>query len=214
VARKGTSITTIADLRGHKFAVISGLHELVMRLVFEKAGLSYSTERGKDVQVVFINSPPALNTAVRAGDVDAASAPEPFASKLMVDGTATALPPPYGTPLGKLPRAIFMRRDYLAKHPDVAQRLVTAYVAAMKVFRDQPAVARDFVVNDALKGAMTAQDWDLSVKNETFDVALDVPLVQAFVDNMLRFDMIKKTLDAKMFTDFTLLPKAKAEAHW
>ena len=214
VARKGSGIHSIKDLKGHKFAVIEGLHELVMRLVFEKYGLSYSTEPGKDVQVVYINSSPGLITALRTGSVDAASAPEPFPSRAVLDGFATPLPPPYDTPLGRIPRAIFMRRAFLQQHRVVAQRFIEAYVAAMKVFRDEPAKGRDFALNDVLKGHMTKQDWALSVKNEGFDVSLDTPEVQRFVDDMLRFGMIHKKLNAADFTDFSMLNEAKAKLHW
>ena len=41
------NIKTIKDLKGKRFAVIRGLHELVMRVAFEQAGLTMSTEAGK-----------------------------------------------------------------------------------------------------------------------------------------------------------------------
>ncbi len=214
VAKKGSGIKTIADLKGKKFAVIRGLHELVMLAVFAKHGLTSSQEPGADVQVFYISAPPALGTALRNGDVDAMSAPEPFPSRAVLEGYATPLPAPYDTELGNIPRALFMRREFLAQHREVAERFVTAYVEAMKTFRDQPKVAEDFVLNDALKGEMTPQDWQMSTGNQTWDVSLTVPVVQSYIGDLQKYGMLRQKLVAADFTDLTMLEKAKASVGW
>ncbi len=214
VGRADLNLKSIADLKGKKFAVIRGLHELVMRVEFEQHGLTYSTEPGSDVQVVFINSPPALNTALKGRDVEAMSAPEPFPSRAVVEGYARPLLRPYDTPLGNMPRAVFMRSDFLKAHPDVAQRFVDALVEATMTLRDNPALARDFVVNDALKGAITAKDWDMAMQNQTFDVSITSNTVQAYVDYMLKYGMIKSKLKSSDITDLSMLEKAMAKVHW
>jgi NitT/TauT family transport system substrate-binding protein len=213
-AKKGSGISTVADLKGKRFAVIRGLHELVMRAEFEKHGLTSSQTPGADVQVFYINAPPSLNVALRNGDVDAMSAPEPFPSRAVLEGYATAMPPPYDTALGHIPRALFMRQEFLAQHPDVAQRFITAYVESMRVFREQPKQAEDFVLGDALKGEMTPQDWQLSAKNQGWDVALGNDTVQAYIDELLKFDMLRKPLDAAKITSFAMLDKARTDAAW
>ena len=213
-AKKGSGIKTVADLKGKRFAVIRGLHELVMRAEFEKYGLTSSQQPGADVQVFYINAPPSLNVALRNGDVDAMSAPEPFPSRAVLEGYATPMPPPYDTALGHIPRALFMRQEFLAQHPDVAQRFVTAYVEAMRVFRDQPKEAEAFVLNDALKGEMTPQDWQLSAKNQGWDVSLTHATVQAYIDGLLKFDMLRKPLEAGKITSFAMLDKARMDAAW
>lgn len=214
VARKGSGITSVRDLKGKRFAVIRGMHELAMRLEFEKNGLTYSEEPGADVQVFFINNSPGLVSAVRTGNVDASSSPEPFPSRAVQEGYAVPMPPPYDTPLGPLPRALFMRTEYLEKNRDGAQRFMNAYVAAMKTFRDQPQVARDFALNDALKGEITPEDWDSSLKNQKWDVALDDALLQTWADAMLRFRMIRQKLDMKQYADLSLLQAAEKQNNW
>jgi NitT/TauT family transport system substrate-binding protein len=214
VAKAGSGIKTIADLKGKRFAVIRGLHELVMLAVFAKHGLTSSQERGADVQVFYINAPPALGTALRNGDVDAMSAPEPFPSRAVLEGYATPLPPPYDTELGNIPRAIFMRKAFVAAHPEVSQRFVAAYVEAMKTFRDQPKVAEAFVLDDALKGAMTPQDWQLSTKNQSWDVSLTQEVVQSYIGDLQKYGMLRQKLNAADFTDLTMLEKAKASVGW
>ena len=214
VGRPDMNWRSPADLKGKKFGVIRGLHELVMRVVFEQNGLSSSTEPGADVQIVFINSPPAANTALKARDVDAVSNPEPFPSRAVAEGYAKPFMRPYDTPLGNMPRAVFMRSDFIAAHRDVAQRFVDALVEATMTLRDNPALARDFVVNDALKGAITAADWDTAMKNQSFDVSLTANMVQAYVDYMLKYGMIKDKLKSPDITDLSMLERAKAKAGW
>ena len=121
---------------------------------------------------------------------------------------------PYDTPLGNMPRAVFMRSDFIAAHRDVAQRFVDALVEATMTLRDNPALARDFVVNDALKGAITAADWDTAMKNQSFDVSLTANMVQAYVDYMLKYGMIKDKLKSPDITDLSMLERAKAKAGW
>lgn len=213
-ARKGAGITTVEGLKGKKFGVIRGLHELVMKAEFDKHGLTYSQDPGKDVQIFYINAPPAVPVALRNGDIDAGSAPEPFPTLAEQDGYAVALPPPYDTPLLNVPRALFASRAFLTKYPEAAQRFVTAYVAAMKVFRDNPKEAEDFALNDALKGAMKAKDWELSVKNQGWDVTLTEPTVQSYIDLENKYGMIHKQMKAADISDLALLEKAKVEAGW
>ena len=215
VGQPDQDIKTVKYLKGKKFAVIRGLHELVMRVAFEQAGLTMSTEAGKgDVQVMFINSPPALLTTMKSKEVDAMSAPEPFPSRAVGAKIAKPMLRPYDTPLGNMPRAIFMSKAFHDKNPDAAQRFVSALVEATKMLRDNPKLARDFALNEALKGAMSAEDWDLGAANMTYDVSLTVPVVQVYIDYMHKYDMIKQKFSAKDYTDLSMLEKAKAQAGW
>lgn len=215
VAAKDQPIEKAEDLKGKKFAVIRGLHELVMRVLFEKHGLTMSTEPGQaDVQVLYINAPPQLNTALKTGQVDAMSAPEPFPSRAVVEGYAKPLLLPYDTPLGNVPRAVFMRKDFLEANPETAQRFVDAMVEATKALRDDPKLARDFALNDALKGAMSGEDWDMSAKNLTFDVSLDPAEIQSYIDYMTKYGMLKTELTADGVASLSMLEKAKAKQGW
>jgi NitT/TauT family transport system substrate-binding protein len=214
MARKDSGIKTVADLKGKKFGVIRGLHELVMKAEFAKFGLTSSQDPGSDVQVFYINAPPAVTVALRNGDIDAGSAPEPFPTIAELAGYAIRLPPPYDTPLLNLPRALFASHDFLTRYPDAASRFVTAYVAAMKTFRDEPGVAEDFALNDALKGAMTAHDWQLSLPNQGWNVSLAVSTVQSYIDLENKYGLIRKSMKAEDITAFSMLDKAKASVGW
>ena len=117
----------VTDLKGKKFGVIRGLHELVMKAEFAKFGLTSSQDPGSDVQVFYINAPPAVPVALRNGDIDAGSAPEPFPTIAEQQGYAVRMPPPYDTPL---PPSAFQRSNMVVfdtiYHPENTMMLKLA----------------------------------------------------------------------------------------
>jgi NitT/TauT family transport system substrate-binding protein len=215
VGAKESGIKSVDDLKGKSFAVIRGLHELVMLAEFEKHNLKVVDQKSPDgVHVVYINSPPSLNVALKGGDVDAMSAPEPFPSRAIAEGYGVPLLRPYDTVLRDLPRAIFMRKDFLEKNPELAQKYVDSIVDATKQLRDNPAIAKDFALHDALKDAMSEQDWDLSADNMKFDVSLDADEVNSYIEYMTKYGMLKSPVVGKDAISLDMLAKAKASQGW
>ena len=84
----------------------------------------------------------------------------------------------------------------------------------MKTFREQPKLAEDFALNDALKGAMTAQDWQASLKNQGWDVALTETTVQSYIDLENQYGLINKPMKAADITSLAMLEKAKSSVGW
>jgi NitT/TauT family transport system substrate-binding protein len=217
VGRSDLKWNSPQDLKGKKFASIHGLHELIAYTIFEKYGLSVSEQPGADIQIMFVPSSPQLITAVKIHQVDATGAPEPFPSRAVADGYATPIltqDQVYGTRLGTFPRGIYMRRDFLEKYPQAAQGFVNALVDATKTFRDHPDVARDFALNEELKDAISAADWDIAANNQDWNVDLTEENVQAFADQMFKYHMVDKSLKASEFTDLSLLKKAQTLLGW
>jgi NitT/TauT family transport system substrate-binding protein len=215
VGRSDMKWNLVADLKGKKFGVIRGLHELVARTELEKHGVPVSEQPGADsVQIVYIPSSPGVVNALKIREIDVASAPEPFPSRAVADGYAVLFNRPFDTVLGNLPRGIFAHRDFLKRDPEAAQRFVDALVEATKTFRDNPTLARNFAVNEELKGVISAEDWDLAVKNQDWDVSLTEGLVQAHIDQMLKFGMIRQPLKASDITDLSMLAKAQKKIGW
>ena len=215
VSQPDQDIKSVKDLKGKKFAVIAGLHELVMRVEFEKYGLSMSTEPGKaDVQVFFINSPPALINAMKSKAVDAMSGPEPVPSQAVNLKVAKPMLRPYDTVLGNIPRGIFMSKEYYSKNKEAASRFVSALVEATKMLRDNPKLAKEFALNEALKDGMTSDDWNLTASNMAFDISLTENQIQAYIEYMLKYGMIKSNLKVNEITDLSMLEKAKVTHKW
>ena len=109
-----------------------------------------------------------------------------------------------------------MSRDFYSKNKEAAQRFVEVLVEATKKLRDDPAFARDFAVNEALKGTITTGDWDLMFKNDhtKFDVRLTLDAIQATADYMQKFGMINRKMNAAEFTDLGPLEAAIKKVGW
>lgn len=216
VSRPDLKLKTVADAKGYKFGTVRGIHELLMLAEFDRAGLTWSEQPGKDVQMVFLNSGPAIATALKSRQIDIMTNAEPLPSRAIVEGFGAPYYVPRDTPLGAPPRAVFMSREFYSKNKAATQRFVEVLVEATKKLRDDPAFARDFAVNEALKGTITPGDWDLMFKNDhtAFDVRLTVAEIRAAADYMQKFGMINRKLNAADFTDLSLLEAAIKKAGW
>lgn len=215
VGRSDMQWNAIEDIKGKRFGCIHGVHELVARTKFEQHGITVSEEAGKaDVQVVFIPNSPGLVNALKIRELDATSAPEPFPARAVLEGYAVPFLKPFDTVLGDLPRAVFMHREYHDANPEASQRFVNAVVEATKVFRDDPQAGTDFALNDALKDAITEEDWNLALDNLGFNVELSAPLVQAHIDQMHKFGMIRETYKAEDISDLAMLDNAIKAVGW
>ena len=79
VAKKGLPVTKVADLKGRKVGVArGGAQELILYAELAKAGLTWSDQPGKDVQIMFMAFAD-LNQALAAGSIDAMCQSEPQA---------------------------------------------------------------------------------------------------------------------------------------
>jgi NitT/TauT family transport system substrate-binding protein len=213
--RSDLSWKSLADLKGRKFGSVRGIHDLVMRVVFEQNGLTYSTRPGEaDVQVFYLPSAMALINALQAKQIDAMTNAEPFASRASAQGFGVEILRPYNTPLGNIPRGVFMHKNFLERNPAAAQRFVNALVEATKKLRDDPRLAREFALRGPLKGKITEADWDLAAKNQAFDVNLTLGVIQAHADYMAKYGMIKAPVKAADFTRLEMLETAKKELGW
>jgi NitT/TauT family transport system substrate-binding protein len=216
VTRPDLKLNKVTDAKGYKFGTIRGIHELLMLVEFDRAGMTWSEQPGSDVQLVFLNSGPALATALRSGQIDIMTNAEPLPSRAIVEGYGAPFHIPRNTALGAPPRAVFMGREFFSKNKEAAQRFVEVLVEATKKLRDDPAFARDFAVNEALKGTITAGDWDLMFKsgNTEFDVRLTLGEMQATADYMQKFGMINRKINTAEFTDLSLLDAAIKKIGW
>lgn len=215
--RPDLGMKEVADLKGRRFATIRGMHEVLMRVEFELAGLSVSEQPGEaDVQAIFLNSGPAIATALRTGEADAMTNAEPLPSRSIAEGYGAPFIVPDNTPIGIAPRAFFIDRGFLEQHPEASQRLVDALVDSAKTLRDNADLAREFAVKDALEGTITDDDWHLMFDSghTKFDVTLRMEAVQATADYMHKFGMIQKPVAATDFVDLSLLGKSLEKIGW
>jgi sulfonate transport system substrate-binding protein len=119
VLPKGSTIHTIADLRGRRIAFAKGSssHFLLARALAE-AGLSFN-----DIKPIYLQ-PSEARAALQSGSVDAWAIWDPFYAAAEIDGEARVLRSGQG--LSAHREFYFARRDFLAAHSEIVAPLLAA----------------------------------------------------------------------------------------
>ncbi len=150
VVRPG--ITDVAALRGATIASpqTGGTQDIALRSFLSSHGFTVDKAGAGDVTVLAQDNPVTL-TAFQAGAVDGAWVPEPWASRLVLEGGGKVLVDERDLwPEGDfVTTQLVVRTDYLAAHPDTVRKLIAASVEANREINADPATAKA-VVNDKL----------------------------------------------------------------
>ena len=151
VVRPG--ITRVEDLRGKRIASpqTGGTQDIALRHYLDENGYQVDKTGAGDVTVLAQENPVTL-TAFKAGDIDGACVPEPWASRLVLEGGGTVLVNERDLwPGGDFVTThLIVRTDYLREHPDTVRRLIEGSVESNKQINADPAKAKT-VVNAALE---------------------------------------------------------------
>jgi NitT/TauT family transport system substrate-binding protein len=212
IGRTALGLKSISQLKGHKVGVVKGsTHELVLFATLDKYNLTYSEQPGKDVQIVYASSYPALSSALLTKNVDAACQSEPQASQAISRGYGTSIRLPYDTPLGEPGRAIIATEKFY--NSDVALRAMRCFVEATETFIRQPDLAESFIIKTLFGGFITSDEYREAIANAPFTTDMTTGHVQTAIDLMSKYGLIqldpKKPLKAKAFVREELLEKAK-----
>ena len=162
VARRGLGIGSVGDLRGRRigFPGFGNTQDLALRIELRRAGLD--TDRSDpDVRLVRIRNAD-LRTAFDRGALDAAIAPEPWASLLVQEGLAEVLLPSTRIMDGRDPTTVLVAdRRFAEANPEVIDQLVAANREVVRLARDPVRVADAFERNVGGSGI----DRDLLVES-------------------------------------------------
>jgi sulfonate transport system substrate-binding protein len=124
VARRDSTITKVADLKGKRVAVTRGTdpHIFLVRALLD-AGLSE-----KDIRPVLLQHPDGKTALIR-GDVDAWAGLDPMMAQAEIeDGARLFFRKPDANTWGILN----VREDFLKDHPDLVSRVLAVYEEARK----------------------------------------------------------------------------------
>jgi NitT/TauT family transport system substrate-binding protein len=142
------SITRPADLAGKKLATpqLGNTQDVALRAWLAAQGLSTSLEGGGDVQVLPQANAQTLET-FRAGEIQGAWVPEPWATRLVLEGGGRVLVDERTLwPGGKFVTThLVVRREFLAERPELVTALLRAHVRALDFVNAEPAAAREVV---------------------------------------------------------------------
>ncbi|MBO0826671.1 MAG: ABC transporter substrate-binding protein [Streptosporangiales bacterium] len=134
-----------ADLRGEKIATpqLGNTQDVALRYWLKQKGFATTQEGGGDVKVLPQENSQTLQT-FSTGDIDGAWVPEPYASRLVLEGKGHELVDEKSLwPQGKfVTTQVVVRTQFLNEHPDVVKRFLRGHVDAVDYLNQDPAAAQ------------------------------------------------------------------------
>jgi ABC-type nitrate/sulfonate/bicarbonate transport system substrate-binding protein len=133
IAKKGSGIATIKDLRGKRVAIWPGSTQEVFILErLRMEGMSV-----KDITPVRVSFS-EMHLALARGDVDAYVGAEPGPSVSLSSGVGALVEYPYGTAMGSLNMIFGAHRDTLAQRPDLTRTILAIHRHASEYAMKHP----------------------------------------------------------------------------
>jgi NitT/TauT family transport system substrate-binding protein len=141
-------IASVGDLRGKKLASpqLGNTQDVALRRWLQAQGLRADLAGGGDVSVVPQENAQTL-TAFRAGQIAGAWVPEPWATRLVLEGGGKVLVDERDLwPGGQFVTTLLVvRTAFLRQHPDVVERLLRGHLEAIAFARANPEEAQRLV---------------------------------------------------------------------
>jgi NitT/TauT family transport system substrate-binding protein len=146
------SITSISALKGKKIAdpQLGATQDVALRWFLKSNGFSSDTTGGGDVSVLPQDNAQTL-TAFKQGQIDGAWVPEPWASRLVVEGKGKVLVNESDLwPQGKFVTTnLIVRTDFLQAHPKRVKALLEGLYQAIGYLNSNPSEAQG-LTNDTV----------------------------------------------------------------
>jgi NitT/TauT family transport system substrate-binding protein len=163
------SINSAADLKGKTIAApqLGNTQDVALRNWLKSKGLKTTTAGGGDVKIIDQDNATSLDT-FRQGLIDGAWVPEPWASRLVVEGGAKVLVDERDLwPAGKyVTTQLVVRTAFLQQHPDVVENLLKGQVEANNFVNSNTEQAKQIVgagiqklTGKSLKPAVLDRAW-------------------------------------------------------
>ena len=158
-----------SDLRGKKLATpqLGNTQDVALRAWLRAQGLAANLEGGGDVAVLPQANAQTLET-FRAGEIQGAWAPEPWATRLVLEGGGRVLVDERSLwPDEKFVTThVIVRKEFLDEHPDRVAAVLRAHLRAVDFVNAEPAQAREIanagiakLVGKALPAAVIEGAW-------------------------------------------------------
>ena len=151
-------ITSAADLKGKTLATpqLGNTQDVALRTWLTAQGLKNSVTGGGDVTIEPTKNSDVLNLFT-SGKLDGGWVPEPYASRLVLEGKGHVLVDERDLwPGGKFTTTnLVVRTAYLKQHPDAVAALLRGHVAAVELATKDPAAAKT-AINAGLEAAGSA----------------------------------------------------------
>ena len=213
VVRPG--ISSIAALKGKKIAdpQLGGTQDVALRWFLQNHGFKTDTAGGGDVSILPQDNAQTL-TAFKQGKIDGAWVPEPWASRLVIEGNGAVLVDERDLwPQGKFDTTnLIARTSFLRAHPKRVKALLDGLYESISYLSSNPTEAQK-VSNDAL-GDLTGRKLAAGVVSAawphmTFTVDPLADTLKASADHAHAVGLLG-AVDLRGLYDLTLLDQVLA----
>jgi NitT/TauT family transport system substrate-binding protein len=211
LARPEAAVKAVADLKGKRVGVTrGGIQEILLAAELAGAGLTFSDQPGKDVQLTYL-AYPDLNQALLTKNLDVIMQTEPQSSQAINKGFGVEVKKPYDTPIGIPIRTLVLTEKFYKDRRPLAQKLLNCFVTSTKAFIDDPKLASRYVRETMFKGQISEPDFDAAIGNSPYSYDIDAPHIQITADLMAKYGIGKfaRTPVATDFVKTDLLDNAK-----
>lgn len=135
VVRRDGPLRQVADLRGKRIGYVPGtMHEILLRETLIRSGLAPDLDV-RLTRVDFFD----MGTALAGGAIDAFLSGEPLPTLAVEQGYGRILSYPYfGDAIGTVNAALLVRRDTIAKTPQLLSEVVRAHARATEHLKARP----------------------------------------------------------------------------
>jgi NitT/TauT family transport system substrate-binding protein len=210
-------IKSAQDLKGRKIATpqLGNTQDVALRAWLKEEGLSADTTGGGDVSIVPQENAQTLET-FKAGTIDGAWVPEPWATRLIQEGGAEVLVDERDLwPEGRyVTTHLIVATSFLEDHPDVVRQLLEGQVVANGWVNENPTEAQAAVnsqieklTGKRMNDAVLAAAWE----NLTFTDDPVAASLRASAENATAVGLLDE-VDLEGIYDLTLLNEVLADA--
>jgi NitT/TauT family transport system substrate-binding protein len=210
VVRPG--ITSAADLQGTKIASpsLGNTQDVAVRAWLKEQGFETTPEGGGDVTIIPQKNSTTLE-AFKAGDIDGAWVPEPWATRLIDEGGGTVLVDErdlWANTGGQFVTThLLVRTEFLNKHPDTVKAIIEGLADAIEFIGADPAKAEQDVADQIGEITGKAPKLELVAKtfsNLTFTLDPIAASLQKSADDAIAVELLDP-VDLKGIHDLSLL---------
>ncbi len=204
VVRPEANIKSAKDLNGKKLATPQkgGTQDISLRHYLQQNGLK-SADEGGSIEILPTDNKLILNE-FKQGQIDGAWVPEPWASRLILEGKGTVLVDERTLWPGRkfVTTNVVVRKEFLDQHPNVVKQFLQAHVETVQYINSHLADAKK-LVNDQLQkltnNSLADKVLDQSFQN--LDITYD-PLAKSLFkasDDAFALGFLKEKPDKKIY---------------
>ena len=210
-------ITSPAQLKGKKIAdpQTGGTQDIALRTYLKDKGFQEDPSGAGDVTIVAQENSATLDL-FKAGKIDGGWVPEPWASRLVLDGGGKVLVDEKDLwPGGKFVTTnLVVRTKFLQEHPETVTALLRGQISADAEINDDPKHAQDVVnaqlkvlTGKALKPAVIARAFaNIEVTEDPVASSLKTAAEHAFATGLVKKADLTGIYDLRLLSDLLGAP--------